>query len=165
MTLIGKLQLSSSNAKAIPLGPHNPGLLESLSRHRSRSSPILETSLEVTQGRTRKSVRINPVYSVRAANWLMRRGTPNMNTAREFYMGLSENRVYSQWNSHLIGIMISKTIGFRGTNHFQTHPYITSHFLISVQFQSSRNQESTNFIQFPMLRPRHVFFTVLLWAL
>ena len=23
--------------------------------------------------------------------------------------------VYSQWNSHLIGIMISKTIGFRGT--------------------------------------------------
>ena len=31
------------------------------------------------------------------------------------YVGLSENRVYSQWNSHLIGIMISKTIGFRGT--------------------------------------------------
>ena len=30
-------------------------------------------------------------------------------------MGLCENRVYSQWNSHLIGIMISKTIGFRGT--------------------------------------------------
>ena len=30
-------------------------------------------------------------------------------------MGLSENRVYSQWNSHLIGIMISKSIGFRGT--------------------------------------------------
>ena len=30
-------------------------------------------------------------------------------------LGLSENRVYSQWNSHLIGIMISKTIGFRGT--------------------------------------------------
>ena len=24
--------------------------------------------------------------------------------------------------SHLIGIMISKTIGFRGTNHFQTNP-------------------------------------------
>ena len=32
--------------------------------------------------------------------------------------------VYSQWNSHLIGIMISKTIGFRDTQHFQTHPYI-----------------------------------------
>ena len=31
------------------------------------------------------------------------------------HLGLSENRVYSQWNSHLIGIMISKTIGFRGT--------------------------------------------------
>ena len=26
--------------------------------------------------------------------------------------------------SHLIGIMISKTIGFRGTQHFQTHPYL-----------------------------------------
>ena len=30
-------------------------------------------------------------------------------------MGLSENGVYSQWNSHLVGIMISKTIGCRGT--------------------------------------------------
>ena len=39
------------------------------------------------------------------------------------HMGLSENRVYSQWNSHLIGIMISKTIGFRGLAYFQTHPY------------------------------------------
>ena len=35
-----------------------------------------------------------------------------------FHLGLSENGVYSQWNSHLIGIMISKTIGFRGTNLF-----------------------------------------------
>ena len=43
------------------------------------------------------------------------------------YMGLSENRVYSQWNSHLIGIMISKTSGFRGTQHFQTHPYEMEH--------------------------------------
>ena len=30
--------------------------------------------------------------------------------------------VYSQWNSHLIGIMISKTIGFRGLAYFQTNP-------------------------------------------
>ena len=37
-------------------------------------------------------------------------------------LGLSENRVYSQWNSHLIGIMISKTIGCRGTTIFRhTH--------------------------------------------
>ena len=45
--------------------------------------------------------------------------------ATSSYMGLSENRVYSQWNSHLIGIMISKTIGFRGTQHFQTNPHET----------------------------------------
>ena len=32
-----------------------------------------------------------------------------------YHVGLSENRVYSQWNSHLIGIMISKTIGFTTT--------------------------------------------------
>ena len=38
-------------------------------------------------------------------------------------MGMSENGVYSQWNNHLVGIMISKTIGCRGTNHFQTNPY------------------------------------------
>ena len=37
-------------------------------------------------------------------------------------MGLSENRIYSQWNSHLRGIMISKTIGFRGLAYFQTNP-------------------------------------------
>ena len=36
------------------------------------------------------------------------------------FLGLSENRVYSQWNSHLIGIMISKTIGFRGTLFWDT---------------------------------------------
>ena len=36
--------------------------------------------------------------------------------------GLSENRVYSQWNSHLIGIMISKTIGKMGYTIFRhTH--------------------------------------------
>ena len=40
-----------------------------------------------------------------------------------YYMGLSENRVYSQWNSHLIGIMISKTIGYNGVYYFQTHPF------------------------------------------
>ena len=38
------------------------------------------------------------------------------------HVGLSENRVYSQWNSHLIGIMISKTIGYNGVHYFQTHP-------------------------------------------
>ena len=46
------------------------------------------------------------------------------------YMGLSENRVYSQWNSHLIGIMISKTIGFNGVHYFQTHPYLCLCFLM-----------------------------------
>ena len=40
-------------------------------------------------------------------------------------MGLSENGVYSQWNSHLVGIMISKTIGSLGTRHFQTNPNMT----------------------------------------
>ena len=38
-------------------------------------------------------------------------------------MGMSENRVYPQGNSNLVGIMISKTIGCRGTQHFQTNPY------------------------------------------
>ena len=36
--------------------------------------------------------------------------------------------VYSQWNSHLIGIMISKTIGFRGTL-FSDTPIFCSIFL------------------------------------
>ena len=42
-------------------------------------------------------------------------------------MGLSENRVYSQWNSHLIGIMIINHWVQWGTQHFQTHPYGSVH--------------------------------------
>ena len=38
-------------------------------------------------------------------------------------MGLSENIGCMPNYTHLIGIMISKTIGFRGTRHFQTHPH------------------------------------------
>ena len=46
------------------------------------------------------------------------------------HLGMSENGVYPQWNSHLVGIMISKTIGFRGVPYFQTHPFdhFESHF-------------------------------------
>ena len=40
------------------------------------------------------------------------------------HLGMSENGVYPQWNSHLVGIMISKTIGCRGTQHFQTNPFV-----------------------------------------
>ena len=40
-------------------------------------------------------------------------------------MGLSENRVYSQWNSHLIGIMISKTIGYNGVLTIFRHTQIS----------------------------------------
>ena len=38
-------------------------------------------------------------------------------------MGMSENGVYPQWNSHLVGVMISKTIGFFGVHNIfrQTH--------------------------------------------
>ena len=32
--------------------------------------------------------------------------------------------VYSQWNSHLIGIMISKSIGYNGVHYFQTNPLV-----------------------------------------
>ena len=38
-------------------------------------------------------------------------------------LGMSENSVYSQWNSHLIGIMIMKTIGYNGVHYFQTNPF------------------------------------------
>ena len=36
-------------------------------------------------------------------------------------VGMSENGVYPQWNSHLVGIMISKTIGCRGTLFSDKH--------------------------------------------
>ena len=57
--------------------------------------------------------------SQRGDHWTLRKwGNPSDGYFKSDilgYLGLSENRVYSQWNSHLIGIMISKTIGFRGT--------------------------------------------------
>ena len=58
-------------------------------------------------------------------------------------MGLSENRVYSQWNSHLIGIMISKTIGFRGTLFSDLHGrYQTCGAHLSCRFRSSNSSIS-----------------------
>ena len=39
---------------------------------------------------------------------------------------MSENGVYPQWNSHVVGIMISKTIGFFGVHNIfrETHIFI-----------------------------------------
>ena len=54
------------------------------------------------------------------------------------YMGLSENRVYSQWNSHWI--MISKTIGFRGTLFSDKPIYIYIIIIIIVIIIISRTK-------------------------
>ena len=40
---------------------------------------------------------------------------------QEGYMGMSENGVYPQKKGHLVGIMISKTIGCRATLFSGTH--------------------------------------------
>ena len=64
-----------------------------------------------------------------------------------YHIGLSENRVYPQWNSHLIGIMISKTIGFFGVLTIFRHTHIkhgdstrkTLHFVEELK-KSSRPQ-------------------------
>ena len=40
------------------------------------------------------------------------------------WVNIPENRVYSQWNSHLIGIMISKTIGYNGVLTIFRHTLI-----------------------------------------
>ena len=45
---------------------------------------------------------------------------------------------YTPNYSHLIGIMISKTIGFRGTQHFQTNPHGCA--WMRVSFWMKRNQ-------------------------
>ena len=45
--------------------------------------------------------------------------------------------VYPQWNSHLIGIMISKTIGYNGVHYFQTHPYVGHTFRLRWERISS----------------------------
>ena len=47
--------------------------------------------------------------------------------------------VYSQWNSHLIGIMISKTIGFRGTLFSDTPIPIGSMVLLYMIIYGNMN--------------------------
>ena len=47
---------------------------------------------------------------------------------KDHKMGMSENGVYSQWNSHLVGIMISKTIGCRGTLFSDKPKWLKSNF-------------------------------------
>ena len=60
-------------------------------------------------------------------NWLsstvMARNTSYKYNNNPIY-GMSENRVYSQWNSHLIGIMIINHWVQWGTQHFQTNPFM-----------------------------------------
>ena len=62
----------------------------------------------------------------------------------DFHLGLSENRVYSQWNSHLIGIMISKTIGFRGTLFSDTSIYLQSSFACFLKYWGSNALDMTS---------------------
>jgi hypothetical protein len=67
-------------------------------------------------------------------------------------MGLSENRVYSQWNSHLIGIMISKTLGL-GVHYFQTHPIGTiNHQMVTCTCW--RRNKSSRLPRIMNLKPR-----------
>ena len=55
-------------------------------------------------------------------------------------MGLSENRVYSQWNSHFIGIMISKTIGYNGVFPIFRHTHMSWRTVLSeVNFCWGKN--------------------------
>ena len=46
----------------------------------------------------------------------------------EGQLGMSENGVYPQWNSHLVGVMISKTIVYNGVHDIfrQTQLLVTS---------------------------------------
>ena len=59
---------------------------------------------------------------------------------------------YISNNSHLIGIMISKTIGFRGTNHFQTNS--TSFLLPSSCVQPAPPPPALHEARHPQRRPR-----------
>ena len=45
--------------------------------------------------------------------------------------------VYSQWNSHLVGIMISKTIGCRGLAYFQTNPSLIQSYQVRMEYWPS----------------------------
>ena len=56
--------------------------------------------------------------------WLWTFWMRHFGSCKNLQMGLSENRVYSQWNSHLIGIMIRQTIGYNGVHNIFRHTQI-----------------------------------------
>ena len=62
------------------------------------------------------SWKLMPNWSYSAFSWVIA-----LPVHAKLQMGLSENGVYSQWHSHLIGIMIINHWVFRGTLHFQTN--------------------------------------------
>ena len=66
------------------------------------------------------------------------------------YMGMSENGVYPQWNSHLVGIMISKTIGYNGVHYFQTNPYFNDTTAVTgLQVAPAWPPKASTFVQCP----------------
>ena len=62
---------------------------------------------------------------------------------QEGYMGMSENGVYPQKKGHLVGIMISKTIGCRATL-FSDKPILQFCFFLdkSTFFESKKRTHS-----------------------
>ena len=64
-----------------------------------------------------------------------------------YYMGMSENGVYPQQNSHLVGIIISKTIGFFGVHNI----FRQSHMYRMIQIAAIAEYSSTIFT--PPKRP------------
>ena len=96
---------------------------ESLFVHSALSFTTLSVLLHVFAQES-KGVRVKTLWEDWAPNCLQK-----VPTKKKRYMGLSENRVHSQWNSHLIGIMISKTIGYNGVHDIFRHTHIATNML------------------------------------
>ena len=77
---------------------------------------VLEGKWRQLQESELRSVFSTPFYSCQLYQ------TPPFPPYFGLCMWVCLKMVYTPNYSHLVGIMISKTIGFRGTRHFQTHP-------------------------------------------
>ena len=88
-------------------------------RHRSFRAAQVGRRRQDQQGQGTAPQRCSATFNV--GRWPQKRSMEKLEPGNIYGFG-AENRVYSQTNSHLIGIMISKTIGKMGYTTFSDTP-------------------------------------------
>ena len=117
-TVVSQCSMVLATFQGLPVTSRSPSD-HSLRHHIPKTSAYVQKN---SWGTIQSSNSSSPVSSCMFQQGFLRQFQLVCFYLKILEMGMSENRVYSQWNSHLVGIMISKTIGYNGVHYFQTNP-------------------------------------------